>query len=128
VLRRIVSLVIIVPLVVILLGFAVANRQIVSVSFDPFDQAHPAYALTLPLFAIVFVLLVLGVLIGGVAAWLKQSHWRRAARQLDREVRQLREENDALRRHPAVPEAVPTARPQIAAPENPAPLVPPIVP
>lgn len=97
-LRKIVSAIIIVPLVVILIGFAVANRQIVSVSFDPFDQAQPAYALTLPLFAVVFVLLILGVVIGGAAAWLRQSHWRRAARNLDREVRELRAELEVLRR------------------------------
>ena len=127
-LRKIVSLIIIVPLVVILVGFAVANRQIVSVSFDPFDQTQPAYAVTLPLFAIIFILLVLGVIVGGVAAWLRQSHWRRAARHLDRQVRLLREENEALRRHPMAPEQSVPVRQQIAAPEAPLPIVPPIVP
>ncbi len=129
-LRKIVSAIIIVPLVVVLIGFAVANRQAVTVSFDPFDQAHPAYALTLPLFGIVFVILIVGVLVGGIAAWLKQSHWRRAARSLDREVRALREENEALRRHPVTGEV--PVRPQIAAPagqpENVPPILPPIVP
>ncbi|MBV8792820.1 MAG: LapA family protein [Pseudolabrys sp.] len=96
-LRKIATTIVLVPLVVLLVGFAVANRQIVSVSFDPFDQAHPAYALTLPLFGIVFVLMIVGVIIGGIATWFRQGHWRRRARALDGEVRALRGENEALR-------------------------------
>lgn len=96
--RKVLTLIIVVPLVVLLLGFAVANRQIVTVSFDPFDQASPAAAASLPLFILIFVLLILGVLIGGVAAWLKQAKWRKAARRLDAEARALHEEIDALRR------------------------------
>ena len=75
-----------------------ANRQTVTVSFDPFSAASPAYAATLPLFAIVFAVLILGVLVGGVAAWIRQGKWRRAARKLDGEVRELHQEMDAVRR------------------------------
>ena len=75
-----------------------ANRQAVTVSFDPFSSAAPAYAATLPLFAILFAVLILGVLIGGIAAWLRQGKWRRAARKLDGEVRALHQEMDAVRR------------------------------
>jgi uncharacterized integral membrane protein len=106
-LRKTVTAIVIIPLVVILVGFAVANRQVVTISFDPFDASHPAFALTLPLFAIVFVLLIVGVIVGGVAAWLRQSHWRRAARQLDRDVRALREEVAALRQHPGLHDNAP---------------------
>ena len=50
-LRKILSAVILVPLLVIFVAFAVANRQTVTVSFDPFSStAQPAYAVTLPLF------------------------------------------------------------------------------
>ena len=95
--RKIVSAIVLIPLVIVLLGLAIANRQIVTISFDPFDSTHPAYALTLPLFGIVFVLLIVGVIIGGIAAWLRQGHWRRAARRLDAEARALRSEVDMLR-------------------------------
>ncbi|MGI8527643.1 MAG: lipopolysaccharide assembly protein LapA domain-containing protein [Pseudolabrys sp.] len=96
-LRKIVTAIVIIPLAILLLAFAVANRQTVTVIFDPFDTAHPAYALTLPLFAMVFVLMILGVIVGGVAAWLRQSHWRRAARRLDGEVHALQGDVAALR-------------------------------
>ena len=96
--RKIVTAVILVPLVIVIVAFAVANRQSVTVSFDPLGSPDPAYSTTLPLFVMIFVLLILGVVIGGVAAWLRQSHWRRAARKLDGEVRQLRNEMDEIRR------------------------------
>lgn len=96
-LRKIVTAVIVIPLAVIIVGFAVANRQAITVSFDPFDAAQPAYAVTLPLFVIIFILMIIGVIVGGIAAWLRQGAWRRSSRQLDAEVRRLREELAAAR-------------------------------
>jgi uncharacterized integral membrane protein len=96
--RKIIAAVILVPLAVVIIAFAVANRQIVTVSLDPFSAEHPAASLTLPLFALVIVLLVLGVLIGGIAAWLRQSKWRRTARRLEREIANLHIETEALKR------------------------------
>jgi uncharacterized integral membrane protein len=103
--RKIIAAIILVPLAVIIIAFAVANRQIVTVSLDPFSAEHPAASLTLPLFALVIVLLVLGVLIGGIAAWLRQSKWRRTARRLEREIADLHIEIEALKRSAGVPGA-----------------------
>ena len=103
--RKITAAVILVPLAVIIIAFAVANRQIVTVSLDPFSAEHPAASLTLPLFAPVIVLLVLGVLIGGIAAWLRQSKWRRTARRLEREIADLHLEIGALRQTAGVSSA-----------------------
>lgn len=97
VIRKIIAAVILVPLAAVIIAFAVANRQIVTVSLDPFSAEHPAASLTLPLFALVIVLLVLGVLIGGIAAWLRQSKWRRTARRLEREIADLHIEIEALK-------------------------------
>jgi uncharacterized integral membrane protein len=94
--RRIVTTIIVVPLAVVLIAFAVANRQMVTVSFDPFSVTEPAAVLSLPLFALIILLLIVGVLIGGAAAWLRQSRWRSAARRLEREVADLRAKVDAL--------------------------------
>jgi uncharacterized integral membrane protein len=104
--RNIVTALIVVPLVVVIVTFAVANRQAVTVSFDPFSSTSPAYAATLPLFALIFVLLILGALIGGIAAWLRQGKWRRTARKLDADVRELRGEMEAVRRRFGSPESV----------------------
>jgi hypothetical protein len=88
--RKFVAIAILVPLGVILVMFAVANRQIAAVSFDPFNSAEPAFALKMPLFVLIFVLVGLGVLIGGIAAWLRQHKWRVRARQAEAEARDLR--------------------------------------
>ena len=93
---RIITALILIPLAVVIIGFAVANRQIVTVSFDPFSVTEPAAVLTLPLFALIILLLIVGVLIGGAAAWLRQSRWRSSARRLEREVADLRQKVDAL--------------------------------
>ena len=95
--RKLVLALILIPLAVILVAFAVANRQTIVVSLDPFDEAHPALVVALPLFALALLLVIAGVIIGGLAAWLKQSKWRRAARIAEREARELRAEVDHLR-------------------------------
>ncbi len=105
--RKIVTALILVPLAIVLITFAVANRQTVVVSLDPFDQAHPALAVALPLFALILALVIGGVVVGGVAAWLKQSKWRRAARLAEAEARELRAEVDRLKRR-MTPTQLPT--------------------
>jgi uncharacterized integral membrane protein len=95
--RKVVTAVIVVPLAAIIIAFAVANRQAVTVSFDPFSSSQPAYAATLPLFVLIFILLILGVIIGGIAAWLRQGRWRRSARKLEADVRAMRGELETIR-------------------------------
>lgn len=73
----------VVALVVIVI-FAIANRDPVDVSFAPLP-----IAMELPLYGVFLVGLVLGVLIGGVYVWL--TALARAA-----EARRLRHKNRAL--------------------------------
>ena len=54
--RKLVTAVVLIPLAVIIVMFAVANRETVTVSFDPFNAAQPAFALTLPMFIFIFLL------------------------------------------------------------------------
>jgi len=96
--RKIVTWIVIVPLAAVIIAFAVANRQTVTVSFDPFSSTNPAYAATLPLFMVILIVLILGVVVGGVAAWIRQGKWRRAARRLDGEARALHDEIESIRR------------------------------
>ncbi len=114
--RKIVTVIIVVPLALIIIAFAVANRQAVTLSFDPFSAASPAYAATLPLFILIFVLVILGVIIGGVASWLRQAKWRRTAHRLDADVRALHQELEALRRRQAAETGRPASYPVIPPP------------
>jgi uncharacterized integral membrane protein len=102
--RKTVALLVLVPLTAVLIAFAVANRQTVMISLDPFDQAHPALAVALPLFALVLLLVITGVLVGGVAAWLRQGKWRWRARHYEAEARKLRAQVDALKGRPGITE------------------------
>jgi hypothetical protein len=68
----------------------VANRGTVTLSFDPFNGNDPAATVSLPLYALIILLLIVGVLIGGIASWSRQGRWRGAARRFEREAHALR--------------------------------------
>jgi uncharacterized integral membrane protein len=93
--RKFLAFAVLGPLAIIIVMFAVANREIITISFDPFDSAHPAYALKMPLFMLIFVLVGVGVVVGGIASWLRQHEWRMRARLAETEARDLRARLDA---------------------------------
>ncbi len=74
-----------------------ANRHAVTVSFDPFNSVNPSVAVSLPLFVVIIAVAILGVAAGGSAAWFRQRHWRRAARQHEADARRARAEIADLR-------------------------------
>ncbi len=105
--KKIVSAVIGIPIAVLLILFAVANREPVTLSLDPFAPDTPALAVSMPLFVLVILALMLGVIVGGVADWLRQGRYRKEARSRRAEVRRLEAERERLRegidRGPALP-------------------------
>src|ERR1700736_4554483 len=92
VMRKFLTALVVIPLGLIFIVFAVANRYLVTVSFDPFNSADPSVAVTLPLFVVIIVAAILGVAAGGMATWFRQRHWRRAARQHEADARRARAE------------------------------------
>ena len=78
------------PLAILVVLLAVANRGPVTLSLDPFSREAPEIAVTVPLFAVIFAAVMLGVVIGGMGAWLAQGKHRRAERRYKREARRLR--------------------------------------
>jgi uncharacterized integral membrane protein len=112
--RKFVTFVILVPLTIVIVAFAVANREIITVSFDPFDSSAPAYAIKVPLFLLIFALVIVGAVVGGIAAWLRQHKWRARARRAETEARELRAALDAQRTRSTVPAAIET--PPLAVP------------
>ena len=55
------------PLALIAVWIAVANRAPVTVNLDPFSQDNPAISLEMPLYIVLFVAVLIGVLLGGFA-------------------------------------------------------------
>src|ERR1700720_2197407 len=90
VMQKFFTALVLIPLVLIFIIFAVANRHLVTVSFDPFNSTDPSVAVTLPLFVVIIAVAIAGVVTGGSATWFRQRHWRRAARQHEAEARQAR--------------------------------------
>jgi len=95
--RKLINILILTPLALIFIAFAVANRQFVTISFDPFSSTDPAIAISLPLFIVMIGVAILGALAGGIAVWLGQGRWRRKARRADHDVRKLEAELADLR-------------------------------
>jgi uncharacterized integral membrane protein len=95
--RKFFGLVLVVALAVILIGFAVGNRHLVEVSFDPYVSSDPSFGVTLPLFLVIILSVAVGVVAGGSATWFRQRRWRRAARQHEADARQARAQLADLR-------------------------------
>jgi hypothetical protein len=89
----------------LLVAFAIANRNLVTVSFDPFERGAPAYVVTLPLYVLAFVILILGVALGGIVGWFTQGKRRRYRRRLESELNRVRAELDRAVREKASQEA-----------------------
>jgi len=97
--NKIVGWLVLVPLCAVLIVFALANRQFVIVNFNPFASveqlATPGYGV--PMFVVLYLVLLIGVLLGGIATWFAQGphrqrerHWRREANLANGELEKLR--------------------------------------
>jgi uncharacterized integral membrane protein len=95
--RKFFTALIVIPLGLLFIVFAVANRHLVTVSFDPFNTRDPSVGVTMPLFAVIIAVAILGVVAGGIATWFRQRHWRRAARQHEADARQAQAQLAELR-------------------------------
>src|SRR3954468_18299794 len=97
VMRKFLTALVVIPLGIIFVVFAVANRHLVTVSFDPFNSANPSLAVTMPLFVLIIGVAILGVAAGGMATWFRQRRWRRASRQHEADARRARAQLAELR-------------------------------
>ena len=101
--NRFVLVAVFVPLAIILVALAVANRGVTPFTLDPFNPGNPGLTLHAPLFVLLFASVAIGLIVGSLATWLRQGRYRRLARRREQELQDLRR---------ASPES--TARPQQA--------------
>ena len=87
-----------VPLALVMVVFSLINRHFVTLSFWPFPMT-----VEMPLFALILVTLAIGVLCGGLAAWIAAGKSRKRARELNHrldaaelDLRHLEEQNARL--------------------------------
>ncbi len=77
---------------------AVANRQKVPFSADPFNAKAPALVVDLPLFWIIMGTALIGIILGGWSTWLAQAHVRQALREAEEKIRRLERENEVAQK------------------------------
>lgn len=86
---RLSTLLVVAPIAVLSVVFAVANRQTVRLSLNPFDPGGESLSVDMPLFVALFLAVLTGMAVAGLAVWLAQGRWRRRARAEHREVVRL---------------------------------------
>lgn len=94
--RKLLRWLVVVPLAILLVLLAVANRGAVTVSLDPFSREAPAFTFSLPLFVVLLLAVAVGVVIGGVAVGVGRLRWRLRARRAEREAEKLSAENETF--------------------------------
>lgn len=102
--KRLFSLFILLPLAVVVIVFALLNRDAVTVDLFVAEANLPLYIGVLGALAVGFLA---GVAAGGSLSWLSQGKWRRRARQGERRATSLEREVEDLRRHDASLPALP---------------------
>ena len=90
-LNRFMLIAVLVPLAIILVALAVANRGVASFTLDPFNPGNPALTWQMPLFVLLFAAIVIGMIVGSLATWIKQGRYRKLARQRSQEAEVLRQ-------------------------------------
>jgi uncharacterized integral membrane protein len=103
--RKFLMALVMLPAGIVLTLLAMANRKLVTVSFDPFDASDTDFTVEMPLYVLGFTILIAGVLLGGFAAWLKQGKHRRLRSRLAAENVMIRTELASLKGKAARPEA-----------------------
>ncbi len=89
---------------IVLITVALANRQVVTLRLLPDDLAALMglnHSVALPLFAVIFGGIAVGILVGFVWEWLREHKYRATAASKSREVTRL--EREAVRSGTAAP-------------------------
>lgn len=79
-LSKILNIVVLVPLGIVLVVLCVANRQQVTLGFNPFDPSDTVLAISGPFFVFLFLAVILGLVIGASAVWFSQGKYRKRSR------------------------------------------------
>jgi uncharacterized integral membrane protein len=92
---RYLKLLVVLPVAFVVIALAVANRGPATLHYLPPQMGGGS--VTLPMFVVIFLAAMAGVLIGGMAAWFVQGRHRRLERTYRREADALKAEAARLR-------------------------------
>lgn len=92
--KKIINLLILLPLGIILIIFCVANRQSVTLAFNPFRPEDQVLSLSAPFFVFLFIALIIGMFAGSAVTWVNQGKHRKRARNEAKEAVRWQSEAD----------------------------------
>jgi len=84
--KKLINLVILLPVAIILIVLSVANRHAVTLALNPFEPADPVLSLTAPFFVYLFLAVILGAILGSGLTWFAQGKHRKRVRRQAQEV------------------------------------------
>ncbi|WP_041583134.1 LapA family protein [Bartonella australis] len=90
VVRRIFSVVVLALLTIFLVALIIANRQMVTLTLDPFQINPENFTYRAPFFIWIFVFFSLGVLLSSMMSWFAQRRYRRALKESKAELEKLK--------------------------------------
>ena len=94
--RKLILVLVVLPLAVLLIALAVVNRKPALLILDPLGGTEPGMSLEAPLFLLLLGAFAFGLVVGGMATWIGQGKWRRLAREETRQARDWRRQVDRL--------------------------------
>ena len=71
--RKLVLALVVIPLGVVLVTLAIVNRKPALLVLDPFGGSEGGLSLEAPLFLFLLGAFALGLVVGGIATWLRQA-------------------------------------------------------
>lgn len=95
--RKLINIIILVPVAIILIVLSVANRKMVTLALNPFDPSDTVLSVSAPFFVFLFVALMIGMVVGSLATWFRQGRYRKKARQEAKEAVRWHTEADKQR-------------------------------
>ena len=104
---RILFWIVILPLVAVVVVFALFNRDPITLDFWPYPLL-----LQVPVYLTVLGAVFVGFLLGSAVTWVSQGRWRKRARDRARRIAHLEREISGLGAGPATPGPKPPAPPQ----------------
>jgi uncharacterized integral membrane protein len=103
-LRRILLWIFWLPIAIIVISFAVANRQWTRLSLDPFSSTSPFLTIEMPLWLLFIVGVFIGLIVGWAMCWFAQGKHRKLARERAKDIVRLQSELETEKISPAFSE------------------------
>lgn len=78
--KRVVNILVLIPIAIVLIVLSVANRQAVTLALNPFRPEDSVLSVTAPFFVYLFLATIFGLVLGALITWFAQGKYRKRAR------------------------------------------------